>query len=285
MLVRKAERKKAKIRAAIQGPSGSGKTYSSILLAQGLADDPSTICIIDTEFGSSDLYTDLGEYSVINLKPPFTPESYMEAITLAEESGFEVIIIDSMSHCWQYLVEFHASLSGNSFTNWAKIKPRVQALTNKILSSSSHIISTFRTKQDYILNKKSDVKLVPEKVGMKTISHEGADYDYTLVFDIDIKHFANSSKDRTGLFKDQKDFIITPSTGKKIKEWCNIGINKASILIQIKEVKTLKELSSLYYKDPSIGATLSEEFSKRKKALELQLGKEELMNGIKTEQL
>ena len=282
MLLRKAERKKAKIRAAVQGPSGSGKTYSSILLAQGLADDKTSICIIDTEFGSSDLYTDLGEYSVINLKPPFTPESYMEAITLAEDSSMEVIIIDSVSHCWQYLVEFHSSMQGNSFTNWAKIKPRVQALTNRILSSSSHIISTFRTKQDYVLNKKSDGKLVPEKVGMKSISHEGADYDYTVVFDIDIKHFANSSKDRTGLFKDQKDFIITPSTGKKIKEWCNKGISKESILLQIQDTNNIKDLSSLYYKYPAFSAILSDTFSKRRKVLELQLGKEELMNGIKT---
>jgi len=45
----------------IQGPSGSGKTYSSLLLAAGLVGgDYSKVCIIDTEAGSSDLYSHIG---------------------------------------------------------------------------------------------------------------------------------------------------------------------------------------------------------------------------------
>ena len=39
MNIRKATRKFAKIKMALQGPSGSGKTYSALLLAKGLAGD------------------------------------------------------------------------------------------------------------------------------------------------------------------------------------------------------------------------------------------------------
>ena len=57
MQLRKSERKKAKIKLALQGAAGSGKTYSSLLLAKGLTNgDLSNVAIIDTENGSADLY-------------------------------------------------------------------------------------------------------------------------------------------------------------------------------------------------------------------------------------
>ena len=36
MQLRKAERKQAKIKLAIEAPSGAGKTYSALLIAKGL---------------------------------------------------------------------------------------------------------------------------------------------------------------------------------------------------------------------------------------------------------
>ena len=78
--------------------------------------------------------------------------------------------------------------------------------------------------QDYVLNEK-DGKKVPEKVGLKSVMRDGVDYEFTLVFDVDIKHFAVSSKDRTGLFMGKPDFVISENTGKQILEWCNAGSN------------------------------------------------------------
>ena len=169
MQLRKSERKKAKIKMALQGSSGSGKTYSSLLLAQGITNkDFSKIAIIDTENGSADLYAHLGDYNVLALQPPYTPEKYIEAIELCEKEGMEVIIIDSISHAWDELLDFHAKLAGNSFTNRAKVTPRQKAFTDKILQCKAHVIATMRTKQDYVLNQK-DGKYVPEKVGLKAV--------------------------------------------------------------------------------------------------------------------
>ena len=160
MQLRQSERKQAKIKMALQGSAGSGKTFSSLLLAKGLTNgDFSKVAIIDTENGSADLYAHLGNYNVVSLKPPFTPQQYVEAITLCENSGMEVIIIDSISHCWDYLLDYHSSLAGNSFTNWAKIKPLEKQFVDKILQSNAHIIATMRTKQDYVLNQK-DGKMI-----------------------------------------------------------------------------------------------------------------------------
>lgn len=221
MQLRQSQRRKAKIKMALQAPSGAGKTMSAILLAKGLCNgDLSRVVVIDTENGSADLYAHLGNYNVISLKPPFTPQQYVEAINVCEKAGMEVIIIDSISHCWDYLLDYHSSLAGNSFTNWAKIKPLEKSFMDKILQCDAHVIATMRTKQDYVLNQK-DGKFTPEKVGLKAVQRDGVDFEFTLVLDIDIKHYATASKDRTGLFMDKPEFKITPEIGSKILEWCN----------------------------------------------------------------
>ena len=228
MELRQSSKKQAKIKLALQGASGCGKTYSSLLLAYGMTGNWSKIVIIDTENNSADLYAHLGNYNVLSLKAPFTPERYIQAIEICEQSGMEVIIIDSISHCWEYLLSFHAGMQGNSFTNWNKITPRQNTFVQKILASNCHIIATMRTKQDYVLNEKNG-KMVPEKVGLKSIMRDGIDYEFTIVLDIDIKHHIRASKDRTNLFMDKPEFIITQDTGKQILAWCNEETNVESI--------------------------------------------------------
>jgi len=220
--LRQTSKSKAKIKLALAGCAGSGKTYSSLLLAYGMTNDWTKIAIVDTENGSADLYSHLGNYNVLTLQAPFMPENYIKAIEVCEAARMEVVIIDSISHCWEYLLDFHSQMAGNSFTNWGKITPRQNAFVQKILTSNCHIIATMRTKQDYVLNEKNG-KLVPEKVGLKAVMRDGIDYEFTIVLDMDMKHFAKASKDRTNLFMDKPEFIITSDTGKTILDWCNEG--------------------------------------------------------------
>lgn len=256
MRLRQTERKQARIKMAVQGVSGSGKTYSSLLLAYGMTNDWSKIAIIDTENGSADLYAHLGQYYVLPLVSPFNPEKYMQAIGVCEEAGIEVIIIDSISQSWDYLLEFHAGLQGNSFTNWSKVTPRQNAFVQKILQSNCHVICTMRTKQDYILTEKNG-KMVPEKVGLKAVMRDGIDYEFTIVFDIDIKHNATASKDRTGLFMGKPDFVVSSATGKTILEWCNSGISIEIIKSQMDNAASVEELQAIYNKYPDWYETLT----------------------------
>src|SRR4051812_8726433 len=99
LTLRKAAREKTKIRIGLSGPSGSGKTYSALLVASGMA-SWEKIAVIDTENGSTDLYSHLGDYSVITLTAPFSPERYIEAIAACEAAGMDVIVIDSVTHEW-----------------------------------------------------------------------------------------------------------------------------------------------------------------------------------------
>jgi len=104
-----------------------------------------------------------------------------------------------------------------------------------------------RVKQDYVLNNKNG-KMVPEKVGMKAIQRNDLDYEFTVVFDVDIKHFAKVSKDRTGLFSDKPEFVITSGVGNQIKERCNSGTNIVAARKKINQCNTNEELNTLYKK-------------------------------------
>lgn len=268
MQLRKSERSKAKIKMALQGPSGAGKTLSALLIAQGLTNgNLAKVAIIDTENGSADLYSHLGNYNVLTLESPHSPERYMEAIDVCLNAGMEVIILDSISHAWDYLIDYHSSLPGNSFTNWAKITPRQKAFVDKILQCNAHIISTMRVKQDYVLSEKNG-KMVPEKVGLKAIQRDEISYEFTIVFDIDSKHFAVSSKDRTQLFEGKPPFTINTSTGKKILDWCNSTLTKEELKQMVIQCNTLKELTELYNTNLDLAKSIEHDFISKRDLLQ-----------------
>ena len=254
MKLHKAEKRQARIKMALQGPSGSGKTYSSLLLAYGLSGSWNDIAIIDTENYSAHLYSNLGDYNVLTLPAPFTPERYIQAIEECEKAGAKVIIIDSISHEWEGqggILEVHSSMAGNSFTNWNKLTPRHNAFVQRILQSPSHIIATIRTKQDYVLSEKNG-KYVPEKVGLKGVTRDGLDYEFTLVFDLDIKHYASVSKDRTGVFDGTPPFVVTPATGENILSWYLSDSLVKKIKNQIDQAATSQELRNILIKYPTL---------------------------------
>lgn len=230
MEIRKAARQKAKLRVGVSGPSGSGKSYSAILIANGIASDKSKVAIIDTENGSADLYADLGDFSVIRLEAPYSPERYVEAIKAIENAGFEVVIIDSVTHEWDGkggCLEINDLIAqtkfrGNTWSAWSVTTPRHQKFIEAITTSPLHVITTARSKTDTIQTEDKKIK----KVGLKEIQREGFEYELTLNFTIDRDgHYATSSKDRTKLFSETNPFVITEETGKILKNWAENGVD------------------------------------------------------------
>ena len=275
MQLQPAQRKNVKIKLGLQGSSGCGKTFSALLIAFGITNDWTKIAVIDTENHSAELYSHLGSYNVLNLIAPFSPERYVEAINVCLKSQIEVIIIDSISHEWDYIIEQHGALGGNSYTNWSKFTPRHQKFIQAILQANVHIICTLRAKQDYVLNERNG-KQVPEKIGLKPIQKEGVDYELTIVFEIDIKHNALATKDRTGLFENKSEFRITSDTGKFILEWCKEGtevetpsIPVSTLIELINACSTVDELREVYMNSTSEEQTnFRNEFNTRKQQLQ-----------------
>lgn len=244
MALRKAARQKAKIRLGLSAASGAGKTYSSILIAKGLAGgDLSNVAIIDTENGSADLYAELGDYNVLTLRPPFTPEKFISAIKECEKAGMEVIIIDSITHEWEGeggCLDIYNSLGGK-YQDWAKITPRHQKFIDAIVQSPVHMITTVRRKQDYDMVKDGSGKVKVEKVGMKEVTRDGYEYELTINLDIDMNHMATASKDRTGLFMGRHSFMPSEQTGELIKEWCESGAEPLPSAEELAKRLTIKE--------------------------------------------
>ncbi|KAF1086156.1 hypothetical protein SPSYN_00897 [Sporotomaculum syntrophicum] len=222
----RALRKKAKLRLAIAGPAGSGKTYSALLTAFGLG---GPVALIDTERGSGELYAHLGEYDVCTLTAPFTPEKYIEAIRAAENAGYQITIIDSLSHAWAGpggVLDIHgfaADKGGNSWSAWRQVTPRHNELVDTMLQSRCHIIATLRSKMEHVQVVENG-KTVVKKIGMNPIQRDGLEYEFTVFLDLDHNHTASASKDRTGLF-DGQVFKPTPETGGKLLGWLEAGVD------------------------------------------------------------
>ncbi len=223
MQFKKAQRQQARLRLALAGPSGSGKTYGALLVAKGIG---GRIAVIDTEQGSASLYDHLTDFDTLTLDPPYTPERYIAAIQAAVKGGYNVLIIDSMTHEWDGAggcleaneTLAHARMKGNTWAAWNETTPRHRAFVDCILQSPIHIICTMRSKTETV---QGDGKKVM-KLGMKTVQRDGTDYEFTTVLDLTHdNHYANASKDRTGLFSQPE--ILSEATGKRVLAWLNSG--------------------------------------------------------------
>lgn len=287
MQLKQSQRQQVKLRLGLSGASGFGKTKSALLLAYGMTQDWSKIAVIDTENSSASLYSDLGNYNVLDLQVPYSPERYVQAIELCEKSGIEVIIIDSVSHEWNGTggcLDIHEKLGGR-FQDWANVTPRHQAFINRILQSTCHVITTTRRKMDYSLDTGSNGKTQVVKHGTKEITRDGFEYELTINFElVNENHLAKASKDRTGLFMNKPEFVISSDTGQLILEWCNSGtlltqnntnslgtggdrFSKEDILGKISTSNTIAELLAIYKQYPEYQEELKPEYEVRKSFL------------------
>jgi hypothetical protein len=228
-MFRKAERKKAKAKIAVVGASGSGKTMTSILIARGLVGAEGKIAMIDTEQGSGELYSHLTEYDVARINAPYIPTKLIDSIHEAEEAGYDVLIIDSLSPFWSGaggLLEMKTSVEQrgkNSWAAWADITPIYNRMMETIITSNIHIVATMRTKTEWLVDpSKGDGKSKVTKVGTAPVQRDGAEYEFTIVFMLDQAHSAVASKDRTGIF-DISVFRPGKDTGQKIRDWLESG--------------------------------------------------------------
>lgn len=276
--LKKATRKQVKLRLNISAPSGAGKTYSALRMAKGLCNDLAKVAVIDTENGSASLYSDLGDFNVIDLTPPFTPEKYIEAINACVAGGMEVVIIDSSTHEWACLIEENELLAqskfrGNTWSAWSVTTPRHDKFINAVLHCPLHVITCTRSKMETVMGDDKKVK----KVGMKDVQREGWEYELTISLNIDRDtHLAIPSKDRTNLFEGKNPFLITEETGKLISEWCNSGESELKVAIdEMKLVATLDEMKVIWSKYKSLQTNPDFVSVKDKRKEELTPKKEE----------
>jgi hypothetical protein len=249
----KATKQQARLRLALIGPSGSGKTYTALRVACALG---TKVAVVDTERGSASKYADRFNFDTLGLEN-FHPERYVEAIHAAEAAGYDVLVLDSLSHAWMgkdgalELVDSAAkrSKSANSFGAWREVTPLHNKLVDAILRSRCHVIATMRSKTEYVLESVNG-KQVPKKVGMAPVQRDGMEYEFDLVGDLDEATLVVTKSRCPALSK-----AVIPEPGeqlaKTLRDWLTDGVAPQPSPAQTLEPR----IRALWEKAKSGGAT------------------------------
>ncbi len=233
-MFKKVSREQNRLRLALDGPAGSGKTYTALRFAFALAGPAGRVAVIDTEHGSAAKYE--GEkpdgipwiWDGVMLEH-FAPSTYEQAIKAAGSQGYDVLVIDSLSHAWTGIggaleqVDRGAAKAGNSFTAWRDVTPQHNAMVEAILASPCHVIATMRSRMEYVLEADERGKMVPRKVGMKPVQREGVEYEFDVICDLDDSHKLTVSKSRCSAV--DRKIVVLPDAGfmGPVKEWLTSG--------------------------------------------------------------
>lgn len=204
---RPAVRESVGLLIGLAGASGSGKTFSAMRLAAGIAGDK-PFCVIDTEAGRAKHYADQFRFDHGDLKPPFRPSAYAEAIAAADSAGYPVIVVDSASHEHAGeggLLDFHESeldrMAGDDWKKreavkmaaWIKPKSEHKRFVSKLLQVRAHLILCFRAEEKIEMVREPDengrmkTKIVKKQTstgldGWVPISEKNLPYELTASF-------------------------------------------------------------------------------------------------------
>lgn len=238
-MFKKAERKKIRLRMALDGPAGSGKTYSGLMFAFALG---KKVAVIDTEAGSATKYegyqpegSEPWRFDVCELSS-FSPSTYEQVIQEAGRLGYDVLLIDSLSHAWQgtdgaleQVDKKKGKEGGNSFTAWKDVTPQQSRMIDAILRSPCHVIATMRTKTEYVLEEQTNASgkkvMVPKKIGLAPIQRQGVEYEFDVVCDIDQAHTLYVSKSRCPSIADRVAHKPGPAFMAPLKYWLEEGMD------------------------------------------------------------
>jgi nucleoside-triphosphatase THEP1 len=224
---KKATKAQAKLRLGLIGPAGSGKTMTALRVAHGLG---GRIAVIDTERGSASLYA--GErglgFDVLELET-YEARHFIEAIADAEAAGYEVLVIDSLSHAWagkggilEFVDKAAKRSGGGSFSGWRDATPLHNQLVDAILGAKMHVICTLRSKVEHVIeqvNGKTQVR----KVGLQPVQRDGLEYEFTVVGDVNQDHELIVTKTRAAFLKDAIVREAGEELGKQLREWLGSG--------------------------------------------------------------
>jgi hypothetical protein len=243
---RPANRRQAKLRLALMGVSGGGKTFTAQSIASTLAGEDGRIAVIDTERGSASLYSDHFKFDVIELAPPFEPHVLVEAIKLAEKEGYDVLIIDSLSHFWEgeggvleIVDNAAAKARGNSWAGWSEGTPAYRNMIDTFLGADLHVIGTMRSKTEWVIEKGSNGKDKPVRIGMAPVMRGGIEYEFTAIGELDLDHRLTITKSRVEQVADKVYHAHREvDLAETLKSWLGQGIAPAGRA----EIEGIKEI-------------------------------------------
>jgi len=240
---RPAIREEVGLLIGLIGPSGGGKTYTAMRLAKGICGDK-PFAVIDTEAGRAKHYADLFKFDHGDLKPPFRPDSYADAIKAADEAGYKAIIVDSCSHEWSgeggvldWQEEELNRMAGDDYrkresckmASWIKPKTSHKQMIQRLLQVRANIILCFRAEEKIKMEKGEDGKMKIIPMGFQPVCSKEMPYELTVSFLLTpdkpgIPQPIKLQEQHRKLFPLDKQ--IGEESGKMISEWAAGGATR-----------------------------------------------------------
>jgi hypothetical protein len=187
--------------------------------------------VIDTEKGSASLYSGeapdrkIWEFDSVQLDQ-FNPDQYAAALKAAEDAGFDVVVIDSLSHAWigkGGALDLVDQKGGNKFTGWKDVTPLHRKMVDGIIGSKAHVIATMRSKTEWVmeeqLNKKGEKVQVPRKIGTAPLQRDGMEYEFDVYGSLDWSHQIKISKSRCPALQDATGIKPDYSFWQPLFDW------------------------------------------------------------------
>jgi hypothetical protein len=210
---------------ALIGVSGSGKSYTMLTLARALAGPEGKIAAIDTEHGSLSKYAhspdcppDCADPShfLFDVDEPssYTTDYLLEQLTFAEENGYSVFCIDSLSHFWMgkdgalEFVDNAKKRTRDQMEGWKLFRPHEREMVDRFIASPCHVIVTMRTKTDYEEQIDANGKKRRVKIGLAPVQREGLEYEFDLVCSMDDENSLLIDKTRCSSYSEERMRVI-----------------------------------------------------------------------------
>jgi hypothetical protein len=241
-----AVRESVSLLTAIFGPTGSGKTYSALLLAAGISGPDGVVGMLDTENKRGSLYADdpgiraalPKGYKRVDLKAPYTPKRYIQALQALERYGCTVAVIDSTTHEWAGeggCVEIAENNRIGNLDNWPLAKKEHKRFMAYCMSSQMHIIFSLRAHDKSKPVKKGDL-VSPDSteryektgyisLGMQPDTEKNLVYECLLSLRVDDKNHHAYPVKVPGMLKHvfPGGKLITKADGEAIRQWNDGG--------------------------------------------------------------
>lgn len=237
--ITKAKREGARLVIGLAGVSGSGKTRTALEIAWGLAKgDANKIGFLDTENRRGRLYAEclvgkdgkVHEFNHADLYAPFSPRRYSAAIQEFQETGIEVLVIDSVTHEYDneggYL-EIREPLPGKSGKRDNVAAAEHKKFMRAMLQSDMHVIVCVRAREKVKIEKGTDPETgkfgtvyVPQ--GLQPIQHRDFMFEMTASLMI---HDQGTRRDIIKCPAELLPFLghdreyLTAKDGMQIRQW------------------------------------------------------------------
>lgn len=228
--IQDARREGARLLIMLCGVSGGGKTKTALEIASGMVGgNMAKVGFLDTENGRGKLYADdyPKPYRYAELRPPFSPARYVQAIEEFAQEKVEVLIIDSGSHEYEGTggVIDIAEAGNPRMPNWNKGKGEHKKYRGTLLNSPFHIILCLRAREKAKPEKQvinGQEKMVYVDMGLQPIAEKNDVFEATvslMINDQGLRQDVIKCPAALTTIMGRGSGYITPDDGQALRAW------------------------------------------------------------------